>query len=580
MTMFLAAVSVSGVAHGIGSLFTPVLIIVLVIAILLGIKALASRYQKIPPNKVAIIYGKGAKATAGQGQISGCKVVSGGGVLVWPIIQDIAFMDTAVFKMAIQETGIPNKDNVPISIKGVAVCKISTKPEDLQSAAASFLNKSSEEIQDTISATLIGHVRSIIAKLDIGGILRERDEFNKMVVNESSAEIKRMGIEIVTLVIQEVTDDEGYIESLGKKTVAQAKRDADILVAEAIAETTKKVSTANKEAAIVEASNRILQAEAEKDRDIKIAQFKKLADTELASANVALAIATAAQQQTLKVAEAERDAAGIQAQIQVQAKEAERMEQQLIATTIKPAEANKRAAVIIAEGASAASIISAEAAQKVAVATATGKAEADKKQGEGEAAKALSIATAAAKGNQATMEAQAAGNKAQLLAKAEGDRAALMAKADGDAAQKGNVLKAEAEGTLAMAKAMAEMTDAAKLILILDRLPGLLDHGGEAGAKIANAMFSSVAAGLGSIDKITITDIGGTGRGVSQMGNIVPEVVFNFLTGMKARGIDIGGLLAKAGINIGELVETIGAAAAKPVEAEPAKPAKAPDAKK
>lgn len=538
--MTFLALSLNSLGQSLGGFLIPALMIMFFFAFVFMIKALASRYQKIPPNKVAIIYGKGAKASAGQGQISGCKVVSGGGVLVWPVIQEIAFMDTAVFKMTIQETGIPNKDNVPISIKGVAVCKISTKPEDLQSAAASFLNRSQEEIEDTISSTLIGHVRSIIAKLDIGGILRERDEFNKMVVKESTEEIKRMGIEIVTLVIQEVTDDEGYIESLGKKTVAQAKRDADILVAEAEAETAKKVSTAKKEAAIVEADNAVLQAEAEKNRDIKRAEFKRDADTKKAAGDTALAIALAAQQQTLRVAEAERDGAGIEAQIKVQEKEARRTEQELVATVIRPAEAARQAAVIRAEGEKAASILNAEAAKQVAINQAEGQSEAAKRIGEGQAAQTL-----------CTLNAQATGE-------ANITKLALLAKAEGDAAQKGLVLKAEAEGTEALAKALAQMTDAAKLILILDRLPNLLDRGGDAAAKVMQGVFGPVAAGLSNIDKITITDIGGTGRGVSQMGNIVPEVVFNFLAGMKARGVDVAALVSKAGINVEELIKTIG----------------------
>ena len=544
------AVTFDTIGHSLGGLLVPALVIIFFIAFLYAIKALASRYQKIPPNKVAIIYGKGAKASAGQGQISGCKVVSGGGVLVWPVIQEIAFMDTAVFKMTIQETGIPNKDNVPISIKGVAVCKISTKPEDLQSAAASFLNRTQAEIEDTISSTLIGHVRSIIAKLDIGGILRERDEFNKMVVKESTEEIKRMGIPIVTLDILEVTDDEGYIESLGKNTVAQAKRDADILVAEAEAETAKKVSTAKKEAAIVAAENAVLQAEAEKNRDIKQAEFKRDADTKKAEGDTALAIALAGQQQKLKVAEAERDGAGIEAQIKVQEKEARRTEQQLVATVIRPAEAAKQAAVIRAEGDKTASILSAEAAKLVAINDAEGKSEAAKRIGEGQAAQTL-----------CTLNAKATGE-------ANITKQALLAKAEGEAAQKGLVLKAEAEGTEALAKALAQMTEAAKLILILDRLPNLLDRGGDAAAKVMQGVFGPVAAGLANIDKITITDIGGTGRGVSQMGNIVPEVVFNFLAGMKARGIDVAALLSKAGLNVDELVKTIGLAtlAEKPAE--------------
>ena len=220
----------------VGQYLIPGLIILFFFAVIIILKVMVGRYQKIPPNKVAIIYGRGTKVS-GEGQIQGCKVVSGGGVLVWPVFQEIDFMDTAAFKMAINEANIPNKDNVKINVGGVAVCKISTTPEDLQNAAMSFLGQKQEQIQETISSLLIGHLRSIIGKLDIDSILRDRDAFNKMVVNESTPELKRMGIQIVTLVIQEVSDGHGYIDALGEKTVAEAKRDAKIKVAQAEAET-------------------------------------------------------------------------------------------------------------------------------------------------------------------------------------------------------------------------------------------------------------------------------------------------------------------------------------------------------
>ena len=109
-----------------------------------------------------------------------------------------------------------------------------------------------------------------------------------------------------------------------------------------------------------------------------------------------------------------------------------------------------------------------------------------------------------------------------------------MAEAEGEAAKKGKVLLAEAEGTAALAEAWAKMADAQKLFYILDRLPQLTDKFGDAGAKIAQAIFGPIASGLGSIDSIQITDLGGTGRGVQQIGGLVPQVVFDVLSQFSA----------------------------------------------
>lgn len=73
-------------AFSVGSFMIPGFVILVLLAAFLIAKAMANRYQRIPPNQVAIIYGRGTK-TVGEGQIQGCKVVSGGGVLVWPIFR-------------------------------------------------------------------------------------------------------------------------------------------------------------------------------------------------------------------------------------------------------------------------------------------------------------------------------------------------------------------------------------------------------------------------------------------------------------------------------------------------------------
>ena len=71
----------------------------------------------------------------------------------------------------------------------MATCKVSQIPENLYRAAGAFLEKSDVQIQEFIRNILKGHLRSIVGKLDINSLLRERDNFNKRVVEESAPEL-------------------------------------------------------------------------------------------------------------------------------------------------------------------------------------------------------------------------------------------------------------------------------------------------------------------------------------------------------------------------------------------------------
>jgi flotillin len=536
-----------------GNTVLPGMILLIALAFIIVIRVMASRYKKIPPNEVGIFYGRKYRYTEADGKIRqrGFRVVAGGGSLLWPVIEHFQPMSTAVAQVEIDEHDIPNKDNVKISAKGTATFKIETTQEALHNAAAAFLGKSDAELARIVRNILQGHLRSIIGKLNINEILRDRDAFNKKVVEESTEELRRLGIQIITLVIQEVTDEYGYIDALGKQSVAEAIRDANIKTAQAEAETKKQVSNCNREADITVASNAIKVAEAERDRDVKKAQFKVTADSEKAKADQAFGIAMAEQEKTLKVRQAQRDAAEREAQIEVQVREAARKEQELEATVIKTAQADRSRQVIEAEAAKQVAVTNAEAAREAAIRRAEGERQARIFEGEGEAAKTKSV----------------------MLAEAEGHAAktkqALVAEAEGEAAKKGMVLKAEAEGTKQLAEALAKMTSDAKLILILDRLPSLLDRGGDAMSKVATSVFSSVAAPLGQIDEVRIIDVGGNGRGLDQFSSVVPNTVFKFLTALRAQGVDLKPILSKLGIDIEDLDRMLNH---KPVEAKAVHP--------
>jgi flotillin len=149
-------------------------------------------------------------------------------------------------------------------------------------------------------------------------------------------------------------------------------------------------------------------------------------------------------------------------------------------------------------------------------------------------------------------------------------RATLLAIAEGEAAKKKQALLAEAEGTSQLAAALAKMSTDAKLILVLDRLPLLFDKGGEAVSRVAESVFSSVAAPLGSIDKLEIVDMG-SGRGLEQLSSVVPNTVFRTIAAARAQGIDLTKLFQFFGVDIEEAIQKLGngAGTAKNAQAVP-----------
>ena len=240
-------------------------------------------------------------------------------------------------------------------------------------------------------------------------------------------------------------------------------------------------------------------------------------------------------------------------------KEGARIQQELNATVVQVAEAQRKRAIIDAEAAKQVAVLRADAERESAVRRAEGEKQASTLFGEGEASKV----------------------KATLTAKAEGEaaikREALLAEAEGQAAMKGKVLLAEAEGTAKLADALAKMTDAARLIMILDRLPKLIELAGDAGEKIARATFAGVAAPLGNIDSIHVVDLGGGGKGLEQFSNLVPNTVVKTLATLRASGVDLTELAKKAGIDISAINRMLGDGVAGNPSTSHATPPVAPD---
>lgn len=589
---------------GLAKVIVPAIIVGVFVGLLFTVWAMTKRYKRIPPNAIGVIYGKRrTQITDSNGQKTevGFRLVSGGAVFIMPLVESYAEMSTEAFQIEISEDNIPSKQNVGVTVSGVATCRISPVPEEQMNAVQNFLGKPLDEIKRMNREILRGHLRSIVGSLEIEELLRQRSKFNEMVIKECGPELSRMGIRVLTLVIQDVRDKEGYIEALGKQAVAIAKRDAVIATAEAERESTVKSSDAARTAAEAKATNDALIKAAEKDRDVKVAQFKLETASKQAEADMAGEIAKTAQQQRLVVLQAERDAADVKARTQVQELEAARKKKELEATTIVTAEATARANVIKAEGERNAKDIEAETRQKVAERNAqTARLEAEGKknalilEGEGEAKKKQTIAeaeaiattktqTALAEGTRQTLLATAEGTKATKLAEAEGTRMQKLAEAEGqeklllaqaagreklllaEAAAKLQSLLAEAQGVDKMAEALGKMSSQAQIVLIMDRLPPLIEKTGVAGEKIMAAIFANLAKPMERMGPITINDLGGGNtakNGMEPVADMVPSVVAKFFARAKMSGIDMTPIFKVLRIDPAELAKMVAPLAA------------------
>ena len=273
-----------------------------------------------------------------------------------------------------------------------------------------------------------GHLRGIIGQLSVEQIVKEPEMVGDRMRSTCAEDMNKMGLEVISFTIKEVRDKNEYIANMGRPDVARIKRDADVAAAEAERDTAIKRAEAMRAAAVARAQadqERVLaetlslakQAEAQRDLELKKAAYLETTKKAQAQADKAYDIQSNVMQQqvvmeAVKVQQVEREQ-----QIKVQDAEILRHERELIATTLKQAEIERRRIETLAEAERNRLIMQAEgmAAQK----RLDGEAEADiiRKKGTAEAEIILSKGEAEAKAMNVKAEAYQEWNQAAVVDK-------------------------------------------------------------------------------------------------------------------------------------------------------------------
>lgn len=311
-----------------------ILIAVSVIAVMLLIVFIKANLVICQPNEVVIISGRRQKAP--DGTEIGYRIFKGGRGFKMPIIESVNRLPLNAIPIEINITRALSKGIIPINLDGRANIKIAGSEQDgLYNAVERFLGKNLNEIAQIAKQAIEGSLRGVLATVTPEEANSKRLELAEEVVKQVRADLKKLGVVLDYFKIQNISDEQGYLEAIGRKKHAEVLKNAQIAEATAQAEA------------------RAIAAEQKRKGNVAEAEAEKVivkAENELAVHRAELSRETnRAEQRARMVGEIAR----VQEEQQLEAERIELNRKHHEADTIIPAEAAKIAAELRASGESA-----------------------------------------------------------------------------------------------------------------------------------------------------------------------------------------------------------------------------------
>lgn len=346
-----------------GPLLGPLLIVILVIVVF------ESCWRKCPPDKLMIVSGFGQTRS-----------VSGKGTFVIPGLQRVDTLALGAVQVQLStENEIPTQDAILIHACAVANFQIGQTPELIEIASKNYLNMDKAEMTRQVTEVMLGKMREVIGQMDLKELMRDRESFNHKVFEGSRDDLANLGLELRTFNVQDFSDSQGIIRSMGADQAAEIKKEAEL--------------------AQIRAEQEV--AERQNQLDLKKAELKKTADKAAAEADMV--------KQT--VTERELDAT-VRKQAEADRYAAEQKADAELYTRTKNAEAAK----VEAQNKSDADLYSAQKTAEGVSAKAKAEAEATRLKGEADGAAEKAHGEGVAAGIKAQTEAYNGMENAYLLA--------------------------------------------------------------------------------------------------------------------------------------------------------------------
>ena len=474
-----------------------------VLLLILLVTLIMSRLKVASPNEAFIITGrKGRAVTSSAGvvstDLSGQKVVLGASVFVMPVVQKLHKLDLSSRRIPVGIRGAVSSQGIRCDLEGVAIVKVGGTEAAIRAAAQRFLHQQ-QGIEVFTSEVLAGSLRSIVGRLTVEAIIKDRAAFASAVAEEAEASLTNQGLVLDTFQLQDIQAEGSYLADLGRPEASRVLMEAAI--AEARARQAAEQERLLAEEAIAIADRQLLLKKAEIQAEIDAAR----------------ALSNAAG----PLAQAERDQAVLAEQEKVAARNASLKDRQLDAEVRKPADAARYRLEQEAEAARNAAVFKADADRQTTIAGAQAAAEQARLVGEGERARRAALAEADAiegdkRGAAERARRAAAAEAVELEGAAEGS--AILARG-----------QAEAESMELKARAFAQYNEAAVVEMLVRMLPEVVRAASEP---------------LGAVEKMTIISTDGASALTKTVSTNVAQ---GLQLGTDLTGVDLAALLARLG---------------------------------
>ncbi|MBQ1477708.1 MAG: flotillin family protein [Erysipelotrichaceae bacterium] len=272
------------------------------------------------------------------------RVLIGRGGFRIPFIEKIDYLHLGQMSVDIKtDSFIPTNDFINVKVDAVAKVRINTSPEGMLKAERNFLNKQPQEIALDLQDSLQGNMREIIGTLDLKSINTDRDSFSDQVMEKASKDMEKLGIEILSCNIQNVTDENGLINDLGMDNTAKIKKDAQIAKAEADRDVAIAKAAADRAANEARVAAETEIAKRNNELSIRKAELKLESDRKQAMADASYEIQKQEEEKLIQTATVNAQIAKAERDAELKQREVEIRQQELAAAIEKQADADRYA---------------------------------------------------------------------------------------------------------------------------------------------------------------------------------------------------------------------------------------------
>jgi flotillin len=283
------------------------------------------------PSELVILAGRKRKLP--DGTVMGYRVIRGGRGFKWPFLETVARLPLTTLPVEIFVDKAMCSGMIPVNVIGRANVKLAGRPEQgMDEAIERFLGKGPDAVLKTAKQALEGTLRGVLATVDPEQANADRLNLAGQVTERARADLRGLGVVLDFFQIQEINDEQGYLQAIGRKRNAEVQRDARIAEAQTDADARKVAAEQGQVARSAEIRCELTIIAEENDLEVRRAELE--AEANRASARAAVAG---------RIARTEEE-------IQLQAKRVELSEKEQQADTVIPAAAKREAYVQEARG--------------------------------------------------------------------------------------------------------------------------------------------------------------------------------------------------------------------------------------